>query len=56
MPYKDKRKNRDYMKAYMVDYRKMQREAIRRARAMGFDTRVKRTQKKRKTKVKRRKK
>ena len=45
MPIKDKKKRNAYMKDYMKEHRKMEREAIKIARQMGFDTRVKRTQK-----------
>jgi len=56
IPYRDKKKQRDYMKTYMRDYRKMEREAIKEARRMlGLSTRVRKTQKQTNPKKKRRK-
>ena len=49
MPFKDKKKQRKYMAAYMKEYRKMQQKAIKIARQMGFNTKVKRTQKPKKS-------
>lgn len=49
MPFKDKQKHRDYMVKYMQEYRKREREAIRDARRLlGLDTRIRRTQRRRK--------
>ena len=50
MPYSDKKKQRNYMKSYMREYRKMERQAIKEARRLlGLNTGVKKTQKQRKT-------
>jgi len=56
MPFADKKKYRKYMADYMRDYRKMEREAIKEARRLlGMNTRVRKTQKKKKPAKKRRK-
>jgi len=56
MPFADKRKYRDYMAEYMREYRKRERQAIKEARRLlGMNTRVRKTQKRKKPQKKRRK-
>lgn len=53
MPFKDKKEYRDYMKGYMRDYRKMERNAIKEARRLlGLSTKVRKKQKLRKKRTK----
>lgn len=57
MPFKSKKKRRDYMKEYMRELRKQERELIRRARLeLGMSTRIRKPTKRKKPKRKGRKK